>query len=182
MRLLISTLVGLAALAAAGAGSAGPAAVETRACTPREISVNIQILGDRSWGWRLGRYTAIPARTTAIAVWSNGGPAATAGVAAYAWVTRTRSVFSSTLCSSGRAFRSPTGTLSAPVRVQDRWFFGRKFTCVNTGRIAVEIRDVSGGKRITVRVQRTGKLLAVGEVKAGGGWLRGSTSCRDSDR
>lgn len=181
MRLLVSTLVGTAALAAAGAGSAGPAAVETRACTPREISVNIQILGDRSWGWRLGGYTAIPAKTTTIAVWSNGGPAATDGVAAYAWVTRSRSVFSA-FCASGRAFRSPTGRLSAPVRVQDRWFFGRKFTCVDTGRIAVEVRDIAGGKRITVRVQRSGKLLAVGEVKAGGGWLRGSTSCRDSDR
>jgi len=66
--------------------------------------------------------------------------------------------------------------------VEDGWYFGRKFTCLQTGRFVVEIRDITGGKRLSVRVQKTGKLLAVGEVKAGGGWLRGSTSCRDSDR
>jgi hypothetical protein len=180
LRLLTAAVVSAAALLAASAGSSAPIA-ETRACAPREIAVNIQILGDRTWGWKLGRYTAIPAKVTTIAVWSSGGPAATYGVAAYGWVTRTRASFSSS-CTLGRAQGQPTGKLSAPVRVKDGWYFGRKFTCLETGRFVVEIRNVAGGKRLTVRVQRTGKLLAVGEVKAGGGWLRGSPSCRDSSR
>lgn len=171
----------MAALAAAGAGSSAPSAVETRACTSRDVAFNIQILGDRGWGWKLGRYSAIPAKITMIAVWSSGGPAATHGVAAYGWVTRSRASFSSA-CALGRAQGQPAGKLSAPVRVKDGWYFGRKFTCLDSGRFVVEIRDVAGGKRLTVRVQRTGKLLAVGEVKAGGGWLRGSPGCRDSDR
>jgi hypothetical protein len=181
LRRLVSTLVGAAALVAASAGSSAPSAVESRSCAPREIAINIQILGDRTWGWKLGRYSAIPAKTTTIAVWSSGGPAATNGITAYAWVTRNRTSFSSA-CTLGRAQQQPAGTLGAPVRVRDGWYFGRKFTCLDTGRFVVEIRDITGGKRLTVRVQRTGKLLAVGEVKAGGGWLRGSPSCRDGDR
>ena len=68
------------------------------------------------------------------------------------------------------------------MRVKDGWFFGRKYKCLQPGRFVVEIRDIAGGKRVTVRVQRTGRLLAVGEVKAGGGWLRGAKSCGDYER
>jgi hypothetical protein len=181
LRLLFSTLVGAAALVAAGAGSSAQSAVESRVCGPRDVSLNIQILGNRTWGWKLGQYSAIPAKVTTIAVWSSGGPATTNGIVAYGWVTRNRASFSPA-CTLGRASAQPAGTLSAPVRVKDGWYFGRKFTCLQTGRFVVEIRDITGGKRLTVRLQKTGKLLGVGEVKAGGGWLRGSTGCRDSDR
>jgi hypothetical protein len=148
---------------------------------PLVNAVQIHILGDRSWGWRIGSYSAIPAKTTAILVWSTGGPPATDGLAAYGWTTRTRSGFFSR-CSAGRAAAQPTGSLRAPVSVKDRWFYGRKYTCIQPGRFVVAVSDIAGGKRLTVRVQRTGKLLAIGEVKAGGGWLRGSKSCRESER
>jgi hypothetical protein len=142
---LTAAVVSAAALTAASAGSSAPSAVESRSCAPREIAINIQILGDRTWGWKLGRYSAIPAKTTTIAVWSSGGPAATNGITAYAWVTRNRTSFSSA-CTLGRALRQPAGTLGAPVRVRDGWYFGRKFTCLDTGRFVVEIRDLTGDR------------------------------------
>jgi hypothetical protein len=172
---------GRAAPASAPSSPGGPSAAESRVCAPREAAVYIQILGNRSWGWRLGRYEAIPAERAVIAVWSNGGPVSTFGVAAYGWTTRTRSAFFGG-CSVGRAAAQPQGSLRAAVRVKDGWFYGRKYRCLEPGRFVVAISDTTGGKRITVRVQRTGKLLALGELTAGGGWLRGSKSCSESER
>jgi hypothetical protein len=143
--------------------------------------VNIQLLGNRTWGWLLGGYRAIPERVTMIAVWSKGGPPETDGIVAYGWATRTRSAFFAD-CAPGRAARQPAGNLGPAVRVKDGWFAGRKFTCLYTGRIVVAISDTRGGKRVTVRVQKTGKLLALGEITKGGGWLRGSKSCRESEK
>lgn len=179
MRLLSAALVSAAALVAAGAGSSAPSAAQARVCTPLEIAVHIQILGNRTWGWQLGRYDAIPAKVTMIAVWSKGGPVETDGLAAYGWATRSRSSFFPR-CGPGRAARQVDGGLRPVVRVKDGWFAGRKFTCLQTGKIVVAVSDVAGGKRVTVRVQRTGKLLALGEIRAGGGWLRGSKSCESS--
>jgi hypothetical protein len=181
MRLLVFLLVSTTALVAVAVATSSPSAVVSRACTPKEILVNIQLLGDRSWGFGLERYTAIPSKRATIVVWSDGGPPATQGVTAYGWATRTQSAFSNG-CAAGRAFRSQTGSLRAPVRVKDGWFFGRKYKCIEPGRFVVEIRDIAGGKRVTVRVQRTGKLLAVGEVTTRGGWLRGAKSCGEYER
>ena len=181
MRLLLTLLVSAVALTAAAAAPSSPLGAQSRVCTPEDTAVYIQILGDRSWGWRLERYDAIPTKRAVIAVWSNGGPVSTFGVAAYGWTTRTRSAFLAG-CSVGRAAAQPRGSLRAAVRVKDGWFYGRKYTCLQPGRFVVAVSDVAGGKRITVRVQRTGKLLALGELTAGGGWLRGAKSCAESER
>jgi hypothetical protein len=177
----VTLLVSAAALAAAAAAPSARSAAESRACTPLTPRIYIQILGDRAWGWRLGRYTAIPAKTATIAVWSEGGPPSTFGIVAYGWATRTRSGFSAS-CAGGRAAAQPAGSLRAAVRVKDGWFYGRKYACLHAGRFVVAVSDVAGGKRVTVRVQRTGKLLALGELRAGGGWLRGPKSCSESER
>lgn len=174
----------MAALAATGTGSPSPSASKAaaaRVCLPKDVAVNIQILGDRTWGWKLGRYRAIPEHVTTIAVWSSGGPVETQGLVAYGWATRTRSAFFAE-CRSGRAARQLAGNLGPAVRVKDGWFAGRKFTCLDSGRIVVAISDTRTGKRVTVRVQKTGQLLALGEITAGGGWLRGSKSCRESEK
>jgi len=181
LRLLSAALVSAAALVAAGAGSSAPSAAQARVCTPLEIAVHIQLLGNRTWGWLLSRYDAIPAKVSVIAVWSKGGPVETDGIAAYGWATRNRSSFFAR-CGPGRAARQVDGGLGPAVRVKDGWFAGRKFTCLDTGRIVVAISDTTTGKRVTVRVQKTGKLLALGEITTGGGWLRGSKSCRDSEK
>ncbi|MFO7571909.1 MAG: hypothetical protein R6W48_04820 [Gaiellaceae bacterium] len=44
------------------------------------------------------------------------------------------------------------------------------------------MRDISGGKRLTVRMQRGGKVLAVGETTRNGAWLRGAKSCVATER
>lgn len=181
LRLLSAVVVSAAALVAAGAGASAPSAAQARICTPADVAFNIQLLGDRTWGWQLGRYSAIPAKVTMIAVWSKGGPVQNNGIAAYGWATRTRSAFFPD-CTPGRAARQVDGGLRPAVRVKDGWFAGRKYTCIGAGRIVVAVSDVSGGKRVTVRVQRTGKLLALGEIRAGGGWLRGSKSCEVSEK
>jgi hypothetical protein len=177
----VTLLVSAAALAAAAAAPSSPSVAMSRVCTPRDTAVNIQILGDRSWGWRLERYDAIPAKRVTIAVWSNGGPPSTFGVAAYGWATRTRSGFFAS-CGAGTAAAQPAGKLRAAVRVKDGWYFGRKYKCIQPGRFVVAVSDIAGGKRVTVRVQKTGTLLALGEITAGRGWLRGAKSCGESER
>ena len=184
MRLLAAAVVSASALVAAGAASSAPTALATaqsRVCTPADVAFHIQLLGDRTWGWLLGGYRAIPAHVTTIAVWSKGGPVATDGIAAYGWATRTRSAFYPG-CRPGQAAARIDGGLRPAVRVKDGWFAGRKFTCSGTGKIVVAVSDIAGGKRVTVRVQRTGKLLALGEIEQGGGWLRGSKSCLPSEK
>lgn len=181
MRLLLALLVSAAALAAAAAAPSSRSAVISRACTPQDATLYISILGNRTWGWRLEDYDAIPAKRTTILVWSMGGPPATDGVAAYGWAQRRRAAFSGG-CATGRAFSSPAGSLRAPVKVRDGWFYGRKYRCYDPGRFVVEVRAIAGGKRVTVRVQKTGKLLAVGEIDGTRGWLRGAKSCDESER
>ena len=181
MRLLVFLLVSATALAATATAPSSPSGVVSRACTPQDSTLYIQILGNRTWGFGLEDYTAIPAKRTTIVVWSKGGPTATDGVAAYGWTQLNRAAFSGG-CATGRAFASRAGSLRAPVAVKDGWFFGRKYRCFDPGRFVVEVRTIPGGKRVTVRVQKTGKLLAIGEIKGRGGWLRGAKSCADSER
>jgi hypothetical protein len=181
MRLLLALLVSAAALAVAAAAPSSPSAVLSRACAPQDSTLYISILGNRTYGWRLEDYTAIPAKKSTILVWSMGGPPATDGVAAYGWAQQGRAAFSGG-CATGRAFSSPAGSLRGPVKVKDGWFYGRKYRCYGPGRFVVQVRTIPGGRRVTVRVQKSGKLLAVGEVKGGTGWLRGSKSCDESER
>jgi hypothetical protein len=68
------------------------------------------------------------------------------------------------------------------VRVRDGLFTGRKLACVRSGRYLVEVRDIAGGKRLVVRMQRGGEVLAVGETQRGGAWLRGSKRCTATER
>jgi hypothetical protein len=181
LRLLLALLVSATALAAAAAAPSSPSAVLSRACTPQDATLFISILGNRAYGWRLEEYKAIPAKVSTILVWSMGGPPQTDGVAAYGWAQRSRAAFSGS-CATGRAFSSPAGSLRAPVKVKDGWFFGRKYRCYGAGRFVVSMQSIPGGKRVTVRVQKSGKLLAVGEIKGTSGWLRGSKSCDESER
>lgn len=182
MRRLLSVLVCGTALVAAGAGASAPSAVEARSCAQLASSFNIQLLGDRSYGWQLGRYTAIPAKTAVVAVFSLGGPRATNGLAVYGWATRAGSRLSTACSRVQPATRQPTGSLRPAVRVQHGWLYGRKYACTMRGRFVVETRDIAGGKRVTVRMQGTGELLAVAEVGRAGGWIRGSKRCTEGER
>jgi hypothetical protein len=175
-------VAGAVALVAMGNGEAAPAEVEARSCVQRAVALNIQILGDRDADFRVhngSRFHPFPDRKTLIAVWSLGGPVGSGGVAFYGWIARSRARLSS-LCSDVRP-RPETATagLRRAARVKDGWFAGRRFVCPVRGRFRVQVRDRPSGRRIAV-LERTGAVIAVGEVRRGGGWLRGSKRCAEA--
>jgi hypothetical protein len=180
LRQCLAILVGAGALAAAGAGTSASTAVEARTCVQRASSFNLHILGDKDtfrWTGPINPpFVGIRKRQTFVAVWSLGGPATARGMALYGWITATGARLSS-LCSETRAGRQPKGDLRAPVRVRNRRDLDQRFGCVERGRLVIEIRKLSDGNRLTVRMERTGHLIAVAEVRRGGGWLRASTRC-----
>ena len=142
---------------------------------------NVEILGDKDatrWTAASARPLAsVPDQKTVAVVWSLGGPVATSGMAVYAWITDTHSRFAFQCTRTRVARKHSMRGLRAPERVKDGWNLTRRFGCLQRGRLLVAVRDIRGGKRMTVRMERTGELIAVAEVGAGGGSLRGSTRC-----
>lgn len=178
MRLVITVVVSAGAIQSA---TASPALLGTRQCAQTEFRFYVQILGDESWGQHLGTKASLPEKTTVIAVWSLGGPKADNGLSLYGWTTNTRSGFSR-FCQSARPLAVRRQSLRDPFRVRDGWFYGRKFTCVKEGPIVVGLAERAGRRRLTVTMQRTGELVAVGEVAANSGWVRASRGCVENDR
>lgn len=181
MRSVAGLLACVAALGAAGAGTPAPGVVEARSCAQVSDGFNVQILGESSWGFGLDN-AHLPSKRTIVVVWSRGGPAASGGVAVFGWITNARSAFRAGCSVTSAARRQTPGALRPPIRVKDGWFWGRKFACFNRGRLRLVVRDIAGGKRITVRMDRTGVLVAQGEVTRGGGWLRASKRCDERER
>jgi hypothetical protein len=178
---LLLFFVSAGALVAVASGTTAPTAVEARACVQRAAFFNVEILGDRDGTrWVAGSarpLQGVPDQKTVAVVWSLGGPESTSGMAVYAWITNADSRFAFQ-CRRTRAARKPTTKgLRAPVRVKDGWNVGRRFACLQRGRLVVAVRDIPGGKRMTVRMERTGQVVAMAETTGGGGWLRGSTRC-----
>jgi hypothetical protein len=66
--------------------------------------------------------------------------------------------------------------------VKDGWAFGRKFGCLDKGRLLITTTVSSGKTRVVVRIQASGKVMAVGELGAGGGWIRGSKTCEAKEK
>jgi hypothetical protein len=182
LRHFLAFLVSAGALVAAAGGTSAPTAVEARACVQRASFFNVELLGDKDatrWSAASARpLSAVPDQKTVAVVWSLGGPVATSGMAVYSWMTDTRSRFAFQCTRSRAARKNSTRGLRAPVRVKDGWNLTRRFACLQRGRLLVAVRDIAGGgKRMTVRMERTGEVIAVAEVKRGGGSLRGSTRC-----
>ena len=182
MRHFLAFFVSAGALVAVAGGTSAPTAVEARSCVQRASFFNVEILGDKDatrWTAMNARpLAAVPDQKTVAVVWSLGGPVATSGMAVYAWSTDRHSRFAFQCTRSRAARKHSTRGLRAPVRVKDGWNLTRRFACLHRGRLLVAVRDVAGGgKRMTVRMERTGEVIAVAEVKRGGGSLRGSARC-----
>jgi hypothetical protein len=116
---------------------------------------------------------------TFVTVWSRGGPPSTEGAAIYGWSTATRYRPSSYCTPARTGPRKPRGKLRRPVRMQDGWNDDSGFACSHRGRFAIQVRSIRRGKRMTVRMERTGEVIAVAEVRPGSGWLRASTRCEE---
>ena len=181
LRLILIPLGALAALAAAGGGGSATIDVQARSCERQHSFFNVQILGDRDseyqFNFNAGRF-GIPDRKTVVAVWSLGGPTSTNGIAMYGWVTGGQSRLGSFCTRAAAKGTDPKPTrLRARATVKDGWASGPRFACLQTGRVVVQERDIPGGKRLVVRMQPSGALIAVAEVGRGGGWLRASKAC-----
>jgi hypothetical protein len=173
-----------AAVTAAGT-SAAPQATETVSCAQVWSSFNVQLIGDRDWGWNLGALGSVgaPKKKSILVVWSLGGNAAQNGLNVYSWTTATRAR-PSPRCT---AVKTPSNTpplagLGPSTRVKDGWAFGRKFSCLHAGRLLITTTQGGGKARLVVRMQATGKVIAVGELAGGGGWIRGSKSCEAKEK
>jgi hypothetical protein len=179
---LVAVVCGSALWAAAGGGAA-PAAVDARSCAQRSSFFNVQILGDKDavrWtSLSIRPLASVPKGKTVAVVWSLGGPRSTNGMAVYGWMTDTQSRFAFH-CSRVRAAQKTSSRgLRAPGRVKDGWHYGLRFACLQRGNFVVEVRDLSGGQRMTVRMQRSGEVIAIAEAKPGGGWIRASKRCEE---
>jgi len=173
------------ALSAAPSGGASPNAATTYRCNQVWGSFYIQLIGDRDWGWNLGGLGAVgaPTKKSMIIVHSLGGPKEQQGLNAYSWSTATRTRASSRCTTLTRALKAPSlAGLGPATRVKDGWAFGRKFACVERGALLITASSASGGTRVVVRLQRSGRVLAVGEVAKGGGWIRGSIRCESREK
>jgi hypothetical protein len=183
VRALVLTALALAALATAGGAGSVPVAPDTRSCAQQSSAFNVQLLGHRQvtdWvAFSPSTLAGAPQRRAIGVVWSLGGPVSTSGIAVYGWTTHAASRFGGA-CTAGTPQRGgKAAKLRAPVRVRDGWHVQHRYACVLPGRFTVAMTPISGGRRLTVQLQRTGEVLAVVELRRGGGTLRASTRCHE---
>lgn len=175
----------LTATVAAASSSASPQVTTTVSCAQAWTGFNVQLIGDRDWGWNLGGLGSVgaPRKKSLIVVWSLGGYAAQNGLNVYSWTTGTRSR-PSPRCTAveGSQTRPSLSTLGPVTRVRDGWAFGRKFSCLDAGRLLISTTPAAGKTRVVVRMQRSGKVIAVGELGGGGGWIRGAKTCQAREK
>jgi hypothetical protein len=184
LRLVVGTLA--VVMVAAAAVSAAPERTETRSCAQVWTGFNIQLVGDVDWlesralAPRLGPLGA-PKKKSIVVVWSLGGDAAQHGINVYEWVTATRSR-PSPRCTVVKARLGAPALrgLGSVARVKDGWKLGRRFVCLDEGRILITTTRAKSKTRVVVRLQRSGKVLAVGELGNGSGWIRGSKTCESA--
>ena len=184
LKALVAAAVAAAVLPVA-AGHATSTATATYSCAQVWGSFNVQLVGDRDWGWNLGALGSVgaPRKKSIIVVWSLGGYAAQQGLNVYSWATGTRSRSSGRCKAVGQTPKQPSLAGLGPVtRVKDGWAFGRKFGCLETGRLLITTTQSSGKTKVVVRMQGSGDVMAVGEVGKGGGWIRGSKSCEAKEK
>jgi hypothetical protein len=168
-------------LVASGPVSSASDAVDARTCKRQGSFFNVQILGDRDAEYQFSfarRRFGIPDGKTVVAVWGLGGPRSTAGVAMYGWIAESQSRLATFCARTASPGRDPKAAGLRPrVQVRDGWGSGPRYACLHQGRVVVRARDIPGGKRLVVRMQPGGHLIAVAEVERGGGWLRASKRC-----
>jgi hypothetical protein len=48
--------------------------------------------------------------------------------------------------------------------------------------VLITLTEGAGKAHVVVRVQKSGRVMAVGEVGNGAGWIRGSKTCEDEEK
>jgi hypothetical protein len=162
--------------------AAAPTAAETQSCPQVWSSFTVSLLGDRDWTWwsNSPEVKRIPDGRTVVMVHSLGGDR---GTNVYTWATAARSAFSKACSPVARRLKAPDlSSLGPPFRVKDRWNYGRGYACIEQGPIMTTVDRSSKGTRVVVRMQRTGKTIAVAEIAGKSGWIRGSKDCDERER
>lgn len=180
---MLLAAVSVAVVSAAGV-SAAPQATETVSCAQVWSSFNVQLVGDRDWGWNLGGLgnVGVPKERAVIVVWSLGGKLP-GGINVYGWTTSKRERPSPKCAVVNAQLKQPSLAGLGPVtKVKDGWAFGRKFGCLEAGRVLITTTRSAGKARVVVRMQASGRVIAVGELGAGGGWIRGSKTCEAKEK
>jgi hypothetical protein len=165
-------------------GNASSAATATYSCAQVWSSFNVQLVGDRDWGWNLGGLgnVGVPKERAVIVVWSLGGKLP-GGLNVYGWTTAKLSRPSPQCTVVKTQLKEPSPAGLGPVtRTKDGWAFGRKFGCLETGRVLITLTEEAGKARMVVRLQKSGRAIAVGELANGGGWIRGSKTCEAKEK
>lgn len=183
LRKLLAAIVVAVGLPVA-AGNATPTATTTHSCAQVWGSFYIQLVGDRDWGWNLGGLgnVGVPKERAVIVVWSLGGRLP-GGLNVYGWTTAKLSRPSPKCSIVKTQLKEPSLSGLGPVtRVKDGWAFGRKFGCLETGRVLITLTEGGGKARVVVRLQKSGRVMAVGELANGGGWIRGSKTCEAREK
>ena len=149
VKALLAAAVAAAALPVA-VGNATSAATTTYTCKQVWGSFNVQLIGDRDWGWNLGALGSVgaPKKKSIIVVWSLGGLPAQQGLNIYGWATGTKARPSSRCTVIKRTLKEPSlGGLGPVTRVKDGWAFGRKFGCLETGPLLITTRSKVPGRK-----------------------------------
>ena len=82
-----------------------------------------------------------------------------------------------------RTLKEPSLAGLGPVtRVKDGWAFGRKFGCLETGPLLISTTQQGARTKVVVRLAKSGRAMAVGEVGGGTGWIRGSKTCEAKEK
>jgi hypothetical protein len=166
-------------------GNATSSATTAYTCEQVWGSFNVQLIGDRDWGWNLGALGSVgaPRKKSVIVVWSLGGLPAQQGLNIYGWATGTKARPSSRCTVIKRTLKEPSLAGLGPVtRVKDGWAFGRKFGCLETGPLLISTTQQGFRTKVVVRLAKSGRAMAVGEVGGGAGWIRGSKSCEAKEK
>jgi hypothetical protein len=166
------------------AGSAQSAASTTYSCKQVWSSFNIQLVGNRDWGWNLGGLgnVGVPKDRAVIVVWSLGGKLP-GGLNVYGWTTAKLSRPSPKCTVVKKQPRAPSLSGLGPVtNVKDGWAFGRKFGCLDSGRLLITLTRAGKKAGLVVRLQKSGRVMAVGELSNGSGWIRGAKTCEAKEK
>ena len=108
-----------------------------------------------------------------IVVWSLGGKLP-GGLNVYGWTTAKLSRPSPQCKVVQTQPKEPSLAGLGPVtRTKDGWAFGRKFGCLETGRVLITLTEGAGKARMVVRLQKSGRVMAVGSRRRGRASLPG---------
>jgi hypothetical protein len=126
-----------------------------------------------------------PAERSTVAIWSivadscRKVPSSAREPALYGWAAGSRADIAER-CRTRSAGKPPERAHRPALRVKDGWAFGRTYKCERRGRVVIQTAELRVRTRMTVWMEKTRELIAVGELRRGSGSVRASKRCGES--